>query len=269
MLYLQPRLGVLRRGTVDVQGNGTAHHHVGHLADVGVLCAHVAHEGAPAQHGHPVGHVHDLVEFVGDYHHGLARVPHVAQHGKQLVRLLRGENGGGFVQNEDVRAPVQHLHYLHGLLLGHGHVVDLLVWVHLEAVGVADLPHPPCGGLYVQSARLLQPQNDILRGGEHVHQLEVLVYHADAQVEGVLGRTDGYRLVVDVDLALVRVVDAGEHVHKRGLAAAVFTQQRQNLALVNVQPALVVCRHRSEALGDVSHFYGCLRVHFNHHFTLF
>ena len=34
----------------------------------------------------------------------------------------------------------------------------------------------------------LQPQNDVLRGGEHIHQLEMLMDHADAVVERVFGR---------------------------------------------------------------------------------
>ena len=69
----------------------------------------------------------------------MALPAHIAQNGKELVRLLRGKNGGRLVQNEDVRAAVEHLDYLDGLLLGDGHIVYLLFGVDVKAVGVADL----------------------------------------------------------------------------------------------------------------------------------
>ena len=103
------------------------------------------------------------------------------------------------------------------------------------------------------AALVLQTQDDVLRGGEDVHQLEVLVDHADAAVKGVLGGGDGHRLAVDIDLPLVGEVDAGEHVHQRGLAAAVLPQQGQDLALVQLKVDVVVGHHAAEALGDVLH----------------
>ena len=197
------------------------------------------------------------MELVRDDDDALAVVPHVAQDGEELVRLLRREDGGGLVQDEDVRAAVEDLHYLDGLLLGDGHVVYLLLRVHLEAVGLADGLYLLSGAVQIEPPLAGQAQDDVLRRGEHVHQLEVLVYHAYAEVEGVLGRADGDFLPVHEDLALVGVVDAGEHVHERGLAAAVFAQQRQDLAPVDVEPDLVVGRHRAEALRDVPHLYRC------------
>ena len=220
-LQLQAGGHVLRLGTVDVQADTAAHHHVRQGLLVGVLGQHIAYVLALAQHGHTVGHVQHLVELVGDDDKGLAVGLHVAHDGEQLVRLLRGQHGGGLIQNEDVGAAVQHLDDLDGLLLRNGHVVDLHVGVDVKPVAVADFLHLFTGVGQIQLA--LQTQNDVLRGGEQVDQLEVLVDHADTEVEGILGRCDGHRLVVDVDLSLIGEVDAGEHVHQRGLAAAVFT----------------------------------------------
>ena len=84
---------------------------------------------ALAQNGHPVGDGHDLVELVGDDDDGFAVGLHVAQDIKEPVGLLGGEDGGGLVQNQDVRAPVEDLDDLHRLLFRDGHVVDLLVGV--------------------------------------------------------------------------------------------------------------------------------------------
>ena len=75
-------------------------------------------------------------------------------------------------------------------------------------------------------------------------------------VEGVLRRGDGDRLSVYINLPLVGVVDAGEHVHQGSFTAAVLAQQRQDLALVQLQIDGVVGHHRTEALCDVFHFNG-------------
>ena len=82
----------------------------------------------------------------------------------------------------------------------------------------------------------------------------MLVNHADAVAEGILGGADQSLLVIDEDLPLVREVNAGEHVHQGCLAAAVFPQQGQNLSLVNIQPHPVIGQSGSEPLGDVPHF---------------
>ena len=193
------------------------------------------------------------MELVGDDDEGLAVGLHVAHDGEQLVRLLRGQHGGGLVQDQNIGTAVQHLDDLHGLLLGNRHIIDLHVRVDIEAVLITDvLDLLTC---IVQVKLALQAEDDILGGGEQIDQLEVLVDHADTQIEGILGRCDGHRLVVDVDLPLVGEIDAGEHVHQRGLAAAVFAQQGQDLALVQVKIHILIGDDlAAEPLGDVLHF---------------
>ena len=82
----------------------------------------------------------------------------------------------------------------------------------------------------------------------------MLVDHADAEGKSVLRRTNDDFLAVDGDLALVGEVDAGEHVHQGRFAAAILTQQGEDLAAVDVQPDLVVGNDLAiEAFGDVAH----------------
>ena len=97
----------------------------------------------------------------------------------------------------------------------------------------------------------MKSQDDIFRGGEYVDQLVVLVDHADLVVECVLRAADRDRLAADQDLAVVGEVDACEHIHQRGLAAAVFAEQGQNLAVIDRQVDPVVGDNRAKTLGDV------------------
>ena len=250
---LDARLRVHRVRPVDVQGDGVPDHHVGHFLGVGLGGRHVADELPVAQDGHAVGERLHLVHFVGDDDNGLSVVAHVAQHGKELIGLLGSEHGRGLVQNQDVCAAVEDLDDLNGLLLGNRHVVDLLVRVHLKAVGVADRADLLGSGLQVEFP--LEAEHNVLRGGQHVDQLEVLVDHPDAQVKGVLGRADDDVLPVDGNRPLVGEVDARKHVHQGGFAAAVFPEQGKDFPAVDVQPDFVVSQDRAETLGDIPHFY--------------
>ena len=94
-------------------------------------------------------------------------------------------------------------------------------------------------------------QGNIFCCREDVDELEVLVDHADAQIQRVAGGADRHGLVADVDLALVGEVDTGDHVHQRGFAAAVFAQQRQNFAAPYAQRDVFVCHNGAEGFGNV------------------
>ncbi len=192
------------------------------------------------------------MQLVGDDDEGFAVRLHVAHDGEEPVRLLRGEHRGRLVQNQDIRPAVEHLDDLDRLLLRDGHIVYLLVGVDVEAVFIADLPDPSAGFGKVEPA--LEAEDDVLRRGEDIDELEVLVDHADAVRERVLRGSDRHRLAMDIDLPFVGKVDAGEHIHQRGLAAAVFTQQGQDLALVQLESHGVIRRDLAEPLGDVLHF---------------
>ena len=263
VLHDQARGGIDRVDALNVQLHLLADHHLSQRFHGGLRRFHRADVPALVQHRHAVRNGQHLVELVGDDDNGVARVPHVAQHVEQPVRLLWREHGGGLVQDQYVRAAVEHLHDLHRLLFGDGHLVDLLEGVDLKAVLVRQLADARGYLGNVQLCGAGQAQHDVLRRREHVHQLEMLVDHADAQRKGVLRGADGHLFPVDEDLPLVRVVDAGDHVHQRGLAAAVFSKYGQDLAVAHGQIDPVVGDHLAEPLGDVPQFNGVCISHPN------
>ena len=84
----------------------------------------------------------------------------------------------------------------------------------------------------------------------------MLVDHADAVVKRILRGFDGYRLPVDKDFALVGEVNAAEHIHQRGLATAVFTEQRQDLTLFQCKVNVVIRDDIAETLGNMAQLNG-------------
>ena len=62
------------------------------------------------------------------------------------------------------------------------------------------------------------------------HEAELLVDHRDAEFAGPSRRLDALRRAVDLDIAGVVGIGAGENPHQGGLAGAVFPDERVNLS---------------------------------------
>ena len=110
---------------------------------------------------------------------------------------------------------------------------------------LAALEIQPAAGL----GRLLA-EHDVLGHGHHRHQHEVLVDHADPEVDRGRGRGDLDGLAVDQDLSGVGLVQAVQDRHQRRLAGAVLAEQRVNLSWHHVEVDPVVGDDRAELLRD-------------------
>ena len=138
VLDVQHGLARRARLLVHLEADLAAHHHGGQL-----LCRRVAGvDGADilalAEHGAPVGDGHDLRELVGDEEDGLALGRKVFHDLHQLVDLLRGEDGGRLVEDEDLVVAVEHLQDFRALLHADGNVLDEGVRVDAQAVFLAQ-----------------------------------------------------------------------------------------------------------------------------------
>ena len=252
---LQHHIRGLGRLLYDLQLHRAAHHHVGQLLLVGVAGVHGTHIAALTQNRHPVRHRHDLVELVGDEEDGFPLRRQVLHNGHQLVDLLGRQHGGGLVEDEDLVVAVEHLQDLGTLLHTHSDILHLGVQVHVQAVPLGELLDLPPRFLFLQEAALRRfgAQNDVVQHGEYLHQLEVLVDHADTQCRGIVGIVDLHRLAVLAYLARLGLVQAEQHAHQRGFAGAVFAQQRVDLSLFQLEGDIVVGLDAGELLGNVKH----------------
>src|SRR5688572_3358849 len=71
-----------------------------------------------------------------------------------------------------------------------------------------------------------------------------------------VGRYPAHRLTVDGDTALGRFFEAGDHAQRGGLAAPARAQQREELALVDVEREITDRDELSKALGNRGHLHG-------------
>ena len=192
-------------------------------------------DGAPApEDRHAVGDGQHLVELVRDEDHGLALLGHRAERGEERDRLLRREHRGRLVHDQDPRLAVQRLQDLDALLLADRELPDHAHAGGRRARSARRAPRPALDRALVHEERAtLRPvvsEHDVLGDGERLDQPEVLVHHADAGIERVAWRVEADRLAVELDVALVRPVEAGEDVRERRLPGAVLPEERVHLA---------------------------------------
>jgi hypothetical protein len=147
----------------------------------------------------------------------------------------------------------QRLRDLHHLLardrqLVHAHTrVEPQVQAREE--GVRVLVQPPL--VEPPAAPRLAADEDVLRRGQVVHQVEFLMDDADAQLLGGARARDVDGLAIEAHLAAVFRVDAGEDLHQRGLAGAVLAHQRVHLVGQQLEVHLVEHTHGLEGLAQV------------------
>ena len=82
---------------------------------------------------------------------------------------------------------------------------------------------------------MLAPEVDVLVDRQLRHQVQLLVDHGDAAVDGFAGVVEGHGLVIEQHLAVELRVDPAHDLHEGGLACPVLTDQAMDLAHVHVE----------------------------------
>ena len=183
---------------------------------------------------------------------------HPPQHGEELVGLLGSQHGGGLVQDQHLRTPVEGLQDLHTLLQAHAQLAHHIRRIHIQAVFPAQLRHRLIGGLQIiQHTQLLRfpAQNDVLGHGEAGNQHEMLVDHAHTQGDGMLGVVLGDGFSLDDHLAPGGGEDSVENVHQGGFSRAVFAHQGKDLALADGKIHILIGPDTGEFHGDIAKLY--------------
>lgn len=161
----------------------------------------------------------------------MREAPLVAQgtrDGEEAVDLVPGQGSRRLIHDEDLGVQRDGLRDFDDLLVRDRQAVGQLGGVdrYFEAVeellGVA--PH----GRVVDEAEAppgLTPHVDVLGDRQVGEQCGLLVDHRDSGGLRLCRGLEAHRLALDQELSGVWLVDAGEHLHKRRLARAVFAGQ--------------------------------------------
>ncbi len=92
------------------------------------------------------------------------------------------------------------------------------------------------------------PDEQVLQHRMAGHELEMLVHHANAEIERVGGIADRDRPALDLDRPRIGGVGAEEDIHQGGLAGAVLAEETEDVAGIQRQVDLRRGLHLAEAL---------------------
>ena len=112
---------------------------------------------------------------------------------------------------------------------------------------------PPIVEQEARPAARLAAQEDVLGDRQVRRQVQLLVDHADAEVQRRSRVGDLDRLALEPDLAGVGLVDAGQDLHQRGLAGAVLADQGVDFSGTELEASVGKRMDAGEVLGDPGH----------------
>ena len=234
-----------------------AHHQRRELAARHVGGADGRDRAPAAEDGDAVGDGRHLVELVGDEDDRAVLRRHRPERREETLRLLRRQHRRRLVEDQDPRLAVERLEDLHPLLLADGELPDLRPRVDRQPEAVAELGDRALDAPPMEQERAADvavvAEDDVLRDGERLDEPEVLVHHPDPRVERVARRRQRDGPAVQLELALVGVVQARQDVRERALPGAVLAEQRVHLADRHLEVDGVVRDHAGEALRDPAH----------------
>ena len=239
---------------LDPQQDLAAHHQLGQLRGAGLGGLDGRRHLAPPHDADGIGDIHDLAQLVGDQDDRLALVPQVAQDAEQVIRLGRGQNAGRFVQDQDIRLPIQRLEDLDTLLHADTDILDHRIGIDVQFIfrGQRFQRGARLGQTGAQQAAILGPKDDVLQHREILDQLEMLEHHADACGDGRLAVGDGGLLPTDEDLARIGLVEPIEDRHQRGFARAILADDAMDRAGHDADRNVLVGLHGPKRLGDAA-----------------
>ena len=231
-----------------------AHHHLDDGVLVGLFEQPRAHQFAVAEHRVAVGDAVYLVELVADEQHGLAVFLQQLDQDEQVLDLLVGERRGRLVHDHHIGIDRHGARHPDQVLVGDAEVLQPMVGVDMRGAHVVEhlaglAAHlAPVDGLEAGARGV--SQKDVLGHRQFVEQHRLLVNGGDAGAEGGVSGAEMDRHALDGDLALVRLVDAGQDLHQRRLAGAVLADQRGDLAGIERQRHVMQGPDTGEALAD-------------------
>src|SRR6516164_5094948 len=207
-------------------------------------------DGAGPHHIDLVGNRHDLAQFVRDQNDRRAARTQCREDTKELIRLLRGQDAGGLVEDQNASATVQCFEDLDPLQRADRQVDDQRFGIDHEAVFALEPPD------FLARSRSPMPQQRAALGAEHdvfehregVHEHEVLVHHADAEDDRIGGPGDHDGFAVDHDLAAVGLVKPVENAHQGRFASAVLSDDSGNRPRCDAERNVTVHANRDVSL---------------------
>ena len=171
---------------------------------------------------------------------------------EEALDLLRSQHGCRLIQNQNIGISVECFEDFDTLLYAHWQIFDDRVGVNGHVVAVGQFLDLGGDALAIEKAAVnaFAAQHDIVDNAHYGHELEMLMDHADAQIDGIAGGVQFDGAAIDKYLTLGGLIQPVDDIHKGRFAGAVFPQESEDLALVQGKVYLFIGDDTGEELGD-------------------
>ena len=250
-------------GRVDI-GKLTAYHLFDDLLICDVTHTPGAHISTITHNGDIIADLPNLCHLVRNIdqrHPSGFQIPNDAEESRHLIVRKRG---GGLIQDHNScleRHCLGNLHRLH-LCNGHGSQFCLGVVRHLHIIQPfrcllvhllvihnlkgAELLCRVAAGIHILRHRSLR------------YWLQLLMYHGQTLLQGLVRIVDVHMLPIQVDLPLIHMINAKKAFHQGGFSCTVLSHQCMNGARTDFQVDPVQSLYAREAFGNPAHFQSVL-----------
>ena len=216
---------------------------------------------------HPVGEVHHEAHVVLDEDHGHAQlVADVEDEPGHVLGLLDVHPGDGLVEEQELGLHRERAAQLDALLDAVGQQADGALAVGLDLEEVDDLLDGRAVGQLLlerpadERQRAEHPvahvgvaaEHEVVEHGQVGEQLDVLERARHAQAGDLVRLLADQVVAVEGHAAFLRLVDARQHVEDRGLAGAIGADDREELALADLEADAVDRGDAREPQHDVA-----------------
>ena len=177
-----------------------------------------------------------------------------AQHGEEMLDLVRVQARGRLVQHQRPGVDVERAGDGHHLLYGDGITVQWLRHVHFKIEPPQRLGGAKVDLIPVDATKLqrLAAKKNIFRHGRKRDQVDLLVNRADAQPLRLGRRTRIDGTPVKKELAAVAAACAGEHFDQCAFTGAVLAHQRVDFTPAQREINPVQGAHAGESFRDAT-----------------
>jgi hypothetical protein len=118
---------------------------------------------------------------------------------------------------------------------------------------VEKFPRFRLGALTVDETKSseLAAKEDVVRHGQLVHKVELLMNHHDTQLHRLQNRVKPDSTPVDLKLARRGLFHAREYLHERAFAGTVFTHESVNFSAPELKVHSLESAHSTKFLGKI------------------
>jgi hypothetical protein len=229
------------------------HHQSRQRRLVGLAALHLRDDTTATHDSNAVSKRQHLTQSMRDQQHGVTLLHQSTQDAEEFLDLLRRQHRCRLIENQDTRAAHQDLEDFDALLFPDRQGINTRRSANAQTKLRRRLfdEFARFASIQPQVVMWFLPKHDVLGHRERWYQHEMLMHHAQSQVNGTRRPTGTQFMALDAYLTMVRTQQTIGNAHECRLSGAILANQTMYGARLHAQVDVVVRQNSGEGSGDL------------------